>query len=678
MKKKALTPLVILLIALLAISCQGESSSATLRVVLDSSITERVIVPDDFPLDVVKYRISGSGPGEQTFSITTSRSSATLEGLQIGEWKLQATGMNEENVPIVEGSTTFTLTQNNTSATIRLDSLIGEGNLEVLITWDRDRVSEPELEIELTKQGEDMSEKSELEVDVGNARATYQRTGLESGSYILQGRLYSQGELAAGFTEAVRIVDDKTSEKEIELILSEFPSSPGTLQLLNDSGVPVLCSITGLEEQVESGKSVTVTLEPNNTTLKDFTVKWYLDGNYIDEGESISFETDSGQHRLDAVAYTDKIGSYGSTGITFEAYDNTAVGIPGNRVKVSEEKGISLGRDTLIHYLPDGKFLIFNGQDQSLQLCENTSSSVRVVESYGSGRIDALGNTPVVASSQIMDDEGNVAILLSTTDALDTVHLNYNTSTGEVTQIQNSGDLMESISDKRFTRLLPYSFYDSKIERFVLFASDSNNHIYTLERDASSLSPDPEYFPYVGYDFTMASSLYSETFYGPAAIVISPDEKSYVILAESGEMFRFDSSTYPQKSVQFKMKNIEESSFSNASDMVAADNVVVIGGSGYLGSFDPYMDTRKNILSLEYDVLDLEAGKGEKPYVYAIGSDEAIHIFSLGNTGTISELTKLSLDGSYDSIALSSDGTKLVAYSSEGGDDIVLYRINTR
>ena len=83
--------------------------------------------------------------------------------------------------------------------------------------------------------------------------------------------------------------------------------------------------ITGLEEQVESGKSVTVTLEPNNTTLKDFTVKWYLDGNYIDEGESISFETDSGQHRLDAVAYTDKIGSYGSTGITFEAYDNTAV-----------------------------------------------------------------------------------------------------------------------------------------------------------------------------------------------------------------------------------------------------------------------------------------------------------------------------------------------------------------
>ena len=67
------------------------------------------------------------------------------------------------------------------------------------------------------------------------------------------------------------------------------------------------------------------------------------------------------------------------------------------------------------------------------------------------------------------------------------------------------------------------------------------------------------------------------------------------------------------------MKNIEESSFSNASDMVAADNVVVIGGSGYLGSFDPYMDTRKNILSLEYDVLDLEAGKGEKPYVYAIG-----------------------------------------------------------
>ncbi len=679
MTKKNLLFLTLLCIMLLLASCQGENSTASLRVILDSSTNTRVIVPEDYPLEVVKYQISGTGPGGASFSLTTERTSATLEGLPIGEWELHATGLNENNDMIVEGTTTFTLSQNNTSATIKLNSLIGEGNLHVTVTWDANKVEDPEFEVELTKQGESVSEKSDIEIGYSSASAEYSRMNLESGSYILQGRLYSQGELVAGFTEAVRIVDQMTSEKEIELILSEFPSSPGTLQLLNDSGVPVLCSITGLDENVEAGKSITVNLEPNNSTLRNYTVTWYLDGNYLAEGKTISFKVEHGQHRIDAVAYTDKIGSYGSTGITFESFDNTAIGVPGNSVNVSDEKGLSLGHGSMVHFLPDGKFLLINGQDQSLQLCELTTNSVRVIESFGSYQIEGVANTPVTAVSRIMDDSGNVAILLGTNDNPDTIHLNYNTSTGEITEIQNTGDMKDSLSLGTFTRVLPFSFYDSLTERYVILASDSENRVITLERVIENLSPDPEFFPYSGYDYTRAAINYSSTFYGPAAITISPDEESYIIITTSGEMFRFGrTSHFPDKSKQYQIKNLTNSSYENASDMVSYDNVVIIGGNGYIGSHDPYDDVKKNYIALDYDVLDLAANE-ENGFVYALGNDLALHLFSVSDAGNLTESSEITLSGEYDRMELSPDGSRLIIYNcTTGGNSIEIFRINTR
>lgn len=108
MKKFICCILAALAILVVFTSCAESEDTASMRIVLDRN-SSRLIAPPDFPLEVKKYRIDGTGPKNEQISITTAKSSATLDGLTIGQWTLKATGLNEKNDPIVTGSTTFNL-----------------------------------------------------------------------------------------------------------------------------------------------------------------------------------------------------------------------------------------------------------------------------------------------------------------------------------------------------------------------------------------------------------------------------------------------------------------------------------------------------------------------------------------------------------------------------------------
>ena len=60
---------------------------ATMRITLNSD-TDRLIAPEGIPLDVVSYHITGAGPSGDTFGITTTKTSATLSGVAVGEWNI--------------------------------------------------------------------------------------------------------------------------------------------------------------------------------------------------------------------------------------------------------------------------------------------------------------------------------------------------------------------------------------------------------------------------------------------------------------------------------------------------------------------------------------------------------------------------------------------------------------
>ena len=109
------TLLAIMAILIMLCSCQEQTNRASLRILLEKDT--RTIAPEGYPLDVTKYRITGSGPGGASFDITTGKTSVSLTGLVIGTWSLRAEGLNENGDIMVYGETEFQLSMNSTSTT---------------------------------------------------------------------------------------------------------------------------------------------------------------------------------------------------------------------------------------------------------------------------------------------------------------------------------------------------------------------------------------------------------------------------------------------------------------------------------------------------------------------------------------------------------------------------------
>ena len=309
--RHAFMAFLLIVVALLS-SCEQGQSHATLRVNLRK---DRSIVPAGYPLEIESYRITGDGPGDESFSIETNKETISLEGLVIGEWSILAEGLNSQKDVLVTGSTTHRLSVTNGSCTIVLEDLTGEGSLEIVLLWDPVRINnEASIELELTPQyGEKETRNLELtSFDTEAGRATYTGSGYASGSYVLSARLFDGSVQIAGFVEAVRIAGDQTSSGEIEFDLDKYPIDPGTLELEDNTGVPVSCIITGIEDTVEADIPITVTIESETDDVSQFIISWYLDGNLIGTGAEVEFTPEVGTHRLDVVASTSKLGTSGS------------------------------------------------------------------------------------------------------------------------------------------------------------------------------------------------------------------------------------------------------------------------------------------------------------------------------------------------------------------------------
>ena len=129
--KKLFIVISILSSIMLLASCEEAQSHGTLRINLASD-SSRSILPEDFPLNIVSYRITGSGPAGASLDIETSKTSTTVDGMAVGEWELQATALNENGDALVRGSTEVRITGRSANTTIYLDELIGKGDVTIL------------------------------------------------------------------------------------------------------------------------------------------------------------------------------------------------------------------------------------------------------------------------------------------------------------------------------------------------------------------------------------------------------------------------------------------------------------------------------------------------------------------------------------------------------------------
>lgn len=449
--KKTNTMILILLSLFILFSCKDEINRGNMEITIENS-NPKTLMPESGSVEIVKYKIHGKGPDGSNISFETSRTSYTLEGILIGAWKLEAYGINREGTEIVKGSTTFNLSATNNKAVINLNELVGEGNLDLIFKWEEKRLKNPNLRIIITDSSGKKSEETAEISATEKGKASFYKAGLKAGSYTLQASLYDSNVKYSGFSEAIRIIDKKTTESIINMDIEEDITNSGSLILTNQADVPVKCTISGIEAPIKANTAQKAKLSLINASLDEVNAVWYLDGEKIGEGLEIAFTPTSGFHRLDVVAATSKLGSSGSTYFTFEA---NSFGSPGepvlNRLKM--EEGIYLDGLSCFSFTNENDIIVSSTRAKTLQICSLNNNTLSNVTTY------SQFNSPFLTSdisALCFVDEMSQLFLINDNKS-NVVLLDYNSSTETLTKVAENKSILlkkEEIYGSDFSHLI--------------------------------------------------------------------------------------------------------------------------------------------------------------------------------------------------------------------------------
>lgn len=463
-KKGILAMLLALAIMLLA-GCQEAQQTADLRILLDES-GSRILTPKD-PADfkVEKYHVICQERGKANpIELESIRSSFVIQDLPIGEYTIEATGRNAAGDDIVRGSTTFSLSHTNTTATVVLSELIGQGNVNISFTWDGNLITEPSVKVTLSPRDGQSVEAVTETLAVSNNSASFTRSGLPAGSYTIVAELFDGETKVAGCVEALRIGQNSTVNGSVSFDLDELPSSVGNITLENQAGIPIECRIIGLEneEAVEAQKEIVVSLDTSGLEESGLAIEWYLDGCFLGKGKEIRLTPQPGSHRLDVVASTSKLGSTGSTQINFEAALLGEAGMPVLGALVSTDDGISLSADMVFDFLQDGRLLVIDNATYTAQICSLVRNTLRVEGSQ-------------TLQQRVIDiaTSGSTKVVLAFEDGSSAVY-SYNTATARLQNpMSNDGWIREEdqLAYKKIYGLAPSGSYCGYEDTYAVFST---------------------------------------------------------------------------------------------------------------------------------------------------------------------------------------------------------------
>ena len=143
MHKKNTFIMLLITILLSFVSCESQQTTSSLILKLKQD-TLKSILPEDIPLEVTQFTITGKGPLEDDyFNINIKDNETTIKGLTLGTWDLFAVGKNIDGLLLVSGSTTVEIDKNPTSAEIELNKLVGNGNIKINFIWNPEYTNNP-------------------------------------------------------------------------------------------------------------------------------------------------------------------------------------------------------------------------------------------------------------------------------------------------------------------------------------------------------------------------------------------------------------------------------------------------------------------------------------------------------------------------------------------------------
>ncbi len=246
---------IVAITSLLCVGCAEQEGTTNLRVRLSDATSSRAIARDMYAplgegLDIYGYILEGTGPNEDSLTLTTNSSQVNINGLVIGTWNLLVTAINQQGTPLATGEKTFQLTTRNNSVEVIIDTLIGSGDLRVDFSWGEEIFDEIDFVLGLQKQGnEAIDVSSAVLVNEQSSSAQYQTT-LDAGVYELTYSIYSQGVKLTGGIDIIRILDNKETHAEVALTIKKETPEPTGLSIQSTFGRSISGSITGIDDVV--------------------------------------------------------------------------------------------------------------------------------------------------------------------------------------------------------------------------------------------------------------------------------------------------------------------------------------------------------------------------------------------------------------------------------------------
>lgn len=426
--KKLLFVSLIVISLLLIVACEPEAERATLRIELKN--TRRTISPEKENLEIYGYKIIAVAPsGKESEAYYTYYSYLNLDGLSVGKWKIKVYGFNSERQDIAYGEGEISLISGKNTISISLDTLVGSGDLSLTLDWS-DSGLEDVKTVHTVFKAHDGKEIILTPSTPVNSKSTITYTNLASGSYTLQIELLdSDGKKLQGLLEAVRISNGEVTKGTITF-LNKIEETSTEVKISDKTSLPVEVNIRGVESLVEADKPFTVAVDIADDSVvkeKDLNVVWYLDGVEVGQGISFTFQNgvSEGMHRIDVTSSTGEAGSVGSKSISFQAAISTKSGDPYQKITLLNGNKFILGKETVMHFLPNNYLLAASNQYKTIQLLSIAQNTANVVAEYRYDELNIEGYSVVdfTTAGSSTDPYYSVIVLLNSTSSCKAVNL---------------------------------------------------------------------------------------------------------------------------------------------------------------------------------------------------------------------------------------------------------------
>ncbi len=322
---RSLPGTLMLIVALLLASCDMfpglEGDGGDLLISINESVS-RTLLPD-ISMDPRSYRIDGTGPAGQEFSVESADERVLIEELMFGDWTVTVTAINADGTEIGRGAAEVTVRSNETvSTSITVTPLVGSGTLSLEVNWNAPDIQSPEIRADLVPVTGDSRI---LDFTIVEGQGLFFADDIETGYHSLILQLFDNGQLVAGLVEVVRIVHAERTEGVIDFY-SINPATGGLqvqVELNLQNPLHVNIAAPALEKAVNESIELHshVSDYPGNVTYL-----WYVNGEVQEAGSSYTLDEswEEGFYTVNVTAFTPDGLRAGSAGV-----DLTVAGFSG-------------------------------------------------------------------------------------------------------------------------------------------------------------------------------------------------------------------------------------------------------------------------------------------------------------------------------------------------------------